>query len=108
MREIPPEVREYNLLRNELSYPSSDKTITIENLLSDRYMDSLKTSVKNIKAKMDSLESLSSFNKLKEESEKSGSFLFNIGMSGAGVMVISLPFLWRGMRKQRKIKKGVN
>jgi hypothetical protein len=101
-REIPPEVREYNILGNELSYPSPSKTITTDNLLNDRYMDSLRTALKNIKAKRDSLESLASFNKAKKDSERLSNILWYSGLGGIGVMAISIPSI--RIAKQRKKK----
>jgi len=105
IREIPLELREYNRLENELS-PLSNKNVTFQDLLNDKYVDSLRTAIKNIKAKKDSLESLSSFNETKEDSERLDSFLLYLGIGGISVMGGSIPPIIIGSARKRMKKKG--
>lgn len=105
-REIPSELSYYNKLESELSY-LSNKKINVQDLLNDRYIDSVRTTIKSIKAKKDSLESLSSFNEIKEHDKKSTDSLFYLGLGGASVMCSFIPPIFIGSKRERN-KKRVN
>ena len=99
-REGTPELRNHNHLVNEL-YSLKNTSFKFQDLLNEKYVDFLRTSVRSIEARKDSLESLPSFKIAKEESKKSGDLWSYIAMGGIAIMGGSL-VTDLAMRKRKK------
>jgi len=101
-RTTQPEIKEYNRLENELNY---SRVISEDNISNDRYMDSLITSIRNIKARKDSISSSVTFKKSKEENEKASELFDYFAWGGVGIAGVSIHALFRGRKKQKNQKK---
>ena len=102
-REGTPELMEHRHLENKL-YSLQNTPVKVQDLLNEKYVNSLRTFVRSIEARKDSLESLSSFKIAKEDSEKSLNLWTCVAGGGLSIMAGSLVFDIAMRKKRRKVK----